>query len=118
MLKSIVEDRLTICLYSNAYTPDKDSSTDSFVEVEGGGYSKKLLESSNWKIIKEEKVRIEHPEVTWKFQTTVGQVYGYYVKDINNQLVWAERFVNGPYDIDTFGDSIAVTPSLTIRQGQ
>jgi hypothetical protein len=78
-----------------------------------GGIS---LTPGSWSVISGNPSQAEHTEVTWTFSGAAGNVYGYYVtRDIGGELLWAERFTNGPFNITTNGDEIKITPRLTLE---
>ena len=58
----------------------------------------------------------EHQLVTWEFDRELGNIYGYFVtRENGGELMWAERFEKGPFNIKTAGDKIQLTPRLTLR---
>jgi hypothetical protein len=110
-------EALTIRLFGNDYTPTEIDTVAAYTEVTGGGYAGISLSSLNWTITDGDPSLAEHTQVSWTFDATaasVGNVYGYYVtRDTSSDLVWAERFTNGPYNIQTENDQIRITPRLT-----
>jgi hypothetical protein len=105
---------LTIHLYSNNVTPGESSTITTFTEVTGFGYNPIALIPANWTIVIDDFAKGEHTEVTWTFTGAAGAIYGYYVTRQTGELMWAERFTNGPYTINTSGDEIRVTPRLSL----
>ena len=109
-------ENLVIHLYSNNYTPDEFTTVSSVTEVTGGGYGSMGLTPGSWSIATGTPSQAEYPEVTWTFTGAVGNVYGYYItRQTGGELMWAERFSNGPFDIQTNGDQIKITPRLTLE---
>ena len=107
-------ENLIIRLYANNVTPDENSTEATFIEATGGGYASIGL--STWSVIQGTPSQAEHTEVTWTFSAAVGNIYGYYVtRQTGGELMWAERFTNGPFDIQTTGDEIKITPRLTLE---
>jgi hypothetical protein len=107
---------LVIRLYANDVIPDENSTQATFVEVSGGGYTSTNLVPGSWSIIAGSPSQAEHTEVTWVFTGAIGPVYGYYVtRAVGGELMWAERFTNGPFNINTNGDEIRITPRLTLE---
>ena len=114
ILKKDAPEDLDIKLYSNNYTPLETSVVGDYTEVLGGGYAEILLDSTTWTITPGDPAVGEHPQVTWSFTGSAGLVYGYYVvRRTSGDLAWAERFTNGPYDIQTASDQIRITPRFT-----
>lgn len=112
--KQVPED-IDIRLYVNDYIPTEADTVANFIEAVGGGYAKIELSPAQWAISPGNPSVAQHPQVSWTFTGgSVGQVYGYYVtRRTSNDLVWAERFTNGPYNIQSANDQIRVTPRLT-----
>lgn len=112
-------ENISICLFSNDIMPDENSTEDTFTEVEDGlGYKTGgiALTPASWNIVLGNPSQAEHIEVAWIFAGVVGNVYGYYIiRNTNRELMWAERFTNGPFDIRVSGDKIKVTPRLTLE---
>ena len=109
-------ENLVIHLYANDVTPDENTTTATFTEVTGGGYSSIALTPGSFSIVTGSPSQAEHTEVTWTFTGAVGNVYGYYVtRQTGLETMWAERFSNGPFDIQTNGDQIKITPRITLE---
>lgn len=107
---------LVIHLYSNNIIPTETDVVANYTEVVGGGYSSIGLTAGSWITIPGTPTSAEHTEVTFTFNAAVGNVYGYYVTRVTGlELMWAERFSNGPFNIQTSGDEIRVTPRLTLE---
>lgn len=105
---------LILKLYSNDYTPNSDSDSNTFTEVTtGNGYTSKTLTGSTWSIADGVAT---YPQQTWTFTGAVGNVYGYYVTTSSGTVVFAERFSSGPFNIASNGDVIRVTISFSITQ--
>jgi hypothetical protein len=112
-------ENISILLYANNVIPDENSTVATFTEVASGlGYTTGgiSLIPGSWSVVPGNPGQAEHTEVTWTFTGSVGNVYGYYVtRDTGGELLWAERFTNGPFDIQTNGDEIKITPRLTLE---
>jgi len=112
-------ENLVIRLYSNNFTPIEASTVVQFVEVTGGGYAQQNLIAGSWTIVTGNPSQAEHTEITWTFTGATGaggNVYGYYVvRAVGGELMWAERFSNGPFNISVNGDEIKVVPRLTLE---
>ena len=106
---------LTIRLYANDVTPAEATIITDLTEVVGGGYAAVALTSGTWVITPGDPSEAAYTQITWTFTGSVGNVYGYYVTRANGDLMWAERFSNGPYNISTSGDEIRVTQRLTLE---
>lgn len=107
---------LIIHLYSNNILPQETDTIATYTEVTGGGYAQVALTAGNWVVVAGTPTTAEHTEIIFVFTGAVGNVYGYYVtRATGNELFWSERFSNGPFDIQTSGDEIRVTPRLTLE---
>lgn len=112
-------ENISILLFANNVIPDESSTTATFTEVaDGNGYTTGgiAFTPASWSIAVGNPSQASHIEVTWTFTGVVGLVYGYYVtRNTGGELMWAERFSNGPFDIQTNGDEIKVTARLTLE---
>ena len=110
--KDTSTESLILKLYSNDVSPETDDVVDLYTEVSGNGYTAKGLSVSSWSIAGGSAV---YPQQTWTFTGAAGSVYGYYViNSVSSQLMFAQRFPNGPYTITTSGDTIRVTINLSL----
>ena len=93
-------------------TTNKERTT--YTEVAGGGYSDQAIASVSWNIVVGDPTTASYPEITFSFTGAAGNIYGYYVvQSTSGRLMWAERFTNGPFNIQNSGDEIRVTPQIT-----
>ena len=107
---------LDIRLYTNDYTPLETDTISNYTEATGGGYALIQLASANWTIVPGNPSQGTHTQVTWTFTGSVGNVYGYYItRRTTGDLMWAERFTNGPFNIQNNGDEIRITPRLSLE---
>ena len=116
ILNKSASENLVIHLYSNNRTPIESDVIGDYTEVTGGGYAQQNLTAGSWTITPGAPTAGEHPQITWTFTGAVGLVYGYYVtRATGGELMWAELFTNGPFDIQNVNDEIRVTPRLTLE---
>jgi len=119
ILNKDAPENISILLYANNVIPDENSTVATFTEVANGlGYTTggQSLTPGSWSVISGNPSQAEHTEVTWTFTGAAGNIYGYYVtRDTGGELLWAERFTNGPFNITTNGDEIKITPRLTLE---
>lgn len=105
---------LTARLYSNDHDPDESTTEGLLTEVAGSGYVSQPLSPGNWVITPGNPSVAEYsPEIVWTFTGAVGNVYGYYVTRLDGTLMWAERFSNGPFNVQVAGSKIEVTLRFT-----
>lgn len=119
VLNKDAPENLSMLLYSNNVIPDETSTVATFTEVTNGlGYTTggMSLTPASWSIVSGNPSQAEHTELIWTFTGIKGDIFGYFVtRDTGGELMWAERFTNGPFDIQTNGDQIKVTPRLTLE---
>ena len=114
-LTKFLDSSLYIRLYSNDVTPSNTTTTASFVECTGGGYSEKLILPGDWVITQGDPSNAESPELTWTFTgapTPAPGLYGYYIVDASNVLLWAERFPVVPI-LPVLDSTAKITPRIT-----
>ena len=104
-------EELTLKLFSNNVTPSSVGESALYVEFSGGNYSSVQLNSSAWNITSSEA---SYPQIDWSFENASGNIYGYYVVDQNDNVIFAERFPNAPYVVSTSSDEIAITLNLNV----
>ena len=107
---------LVVKLYNSDTTPAETDTVATYTEIYGGGYADVTLVPGDWVITPGTPTLAAHPEITFAFTGSVGNIYGYYVvQAISGDLVWAERFTNGPFNIQNNGDEIRITPNITLE---
>lgn len=111
-------------LYVNDVDPEdnshgssgEDFSTGTFTEASASGYSAITLTGAGWTTTQVAGVStaIYNTGVTFSF--TVGEdLYGYYITDTNNDIMWAEKFPAAPVQLPALdGGTIAIRPQLTL----
>lgn len=107
---------LDIRLYTNNHPPTETDTAANYTEAAGGGYVTKQLSSASWTVVAGNPSLGTHTQISWLFTGAVGNVYGYYVtRRLTGELMWAESFNNGPYNIQNNGDEIRVTPRFSLQ---
>lgn len=115
MLGKSAAETLQLRLFSNNVTPGESDVLATYTQVTGGGYAAQTLTGASWVISAGDPSVAVYPQVTFSFTGAVGNVYGYFiVSTTSNTVVWAERFTDGPYNVSQSGDSIRVTPRITL----
>lgn len=111
---------LTIELFANNYTPIQTSTKAAFTAAAGGGYASKTLSNGSWTINSaNDPSDAVYAEQVWTFTgalTTNPTIYGYYVYDADNTLLWAERFAVS-YTPANNGDQLKITPKFQMSSG-
>jgi hypothetical protein len=115
IIKRIIDAKdtniLVLRLFSNNYTPTEGSIKKNFKEVNVDGYNKVNMHSAAW--VKNAD-SFEYNQV-FEFNKKTDPIYGYYVTD-GSKVVFAERFLDGPYNIKKKGDKIELTIRIGLRQ--
>jgi hypothetical protein len=105
---------LILKLFINNVKPAAGDTGASYVEARGSGYQPIRLMPNSWTTLL--PAQIEYTQVTFTFTGPLGNVYGYFlVQEISGKAVAAERFDDGPYNIQKNGDQIKI--ALKIRAG-
>jgi len=117
-LEGILNEVLTLKLYSNNKIPAVGDTAASYTEVTGGGYISKSLGFEGWTITE------ASPSVaTYAFQNfsftgvtdAPSTIYGYFVVNASGVLRWAERFEESSVPFEPIaGSLIRVTPRFDL----
>lgn len=105
-------------LFSNDETPDAASVAGDFTLVTGGGYAHKSLTAASWDITSDAPSKIQYNAAQAFVFTGAtdapGTIYGYIIIDANGVLIAAERLPFPPYTPAINGDTINITPVITL----
>jgi hypothetical protein len=103
----------TLKLYVNDVVPSESDTAGTFTEASGSGYAAKSLSGASWSLVNGDPTVASYAAQVFTFSGALGLVYGYYVvQTTSGILLWAERFADGPYDVQVNGTTITVTPTL------
>jgi hypothetical protein len=109
---------LVLRLYQNNKVPADADTEANYTEADFVGYAEIALDADDWTVTPGNPTEAEQSDQTFT-STAAAQdqdIYGYYVVGASSgRLKWAERFADGPYDIQNIGDAITVTPVFTGR---
>jgi len=121
MLEKILNQSLTLKLYSNNVIPSAADTTATYTEVSGGGYVSKTLTFANWVITPGgPAVALYNAFQDWFFTGATdapGTIFGYFViQTTGGLLLWAERFPAAtiPF-VSQNGSLIRIKPRFTER---
>lgn len=114
-LARIVDQALTLRLYSNARVPQVTDTAASYVEVVGGGYAAVALVTAQWAIAAgSPSVALYGSFIPFAFAAppTNPNVCGYFVTNADGLVVFAEVFnpAASPFIITTPGQTIQIRP--------
>jgi hypothetical protein len=116
LVNKTAPETLELRLFTNNYTPINSTDETDVTEASGSGYSAKTLTGGSWTVTPGSPSSAAYAQQTFTFSGALGNVYGYYITQAtSDKLVWAERFSNGPYNVQNVGDEIKVTPTITLQ---
>jgi hypothetical protein len=107
-------ENLVLKLFKSNTTPAETDTAGTYTEADFTGYSSITLTGASWTITAD---TASYAQQT--FTSSAGSqnqdVYGYFlVRATGGELMFAERFSDGPYNVNNIGDNIKITPNLTV----
>jgi hypothetical protein len=116
MVNKAAPENLVLCLYQSNTTPAESDVIGTYTEATFTGYSNVTLTGASWTVVAGAPSTASYAQQT--FTSSAGSqnqsIYGYYLKRVSTgDLVYAERFSDGPYVIVNNGDAVKVTPQIT-----
>jgi hypothetical protein len=112
--KITTPENLKLKLYTNNITPGETDVAGTYTEASGNGYALITLTGASWSVSGTAPTSIGYAQQTFTFTGALGNVYGYFlVRASTGDLILAERFSDGPYNIQNNGDTIKITPTIT-----
>ena len=103
-------ENLVLKLYKSNTTPGETDTAATYTEADFTGYSAATLTGASW-VVTGNPITYAKQTFTSSAGSQNQDVYGYYIV-AGADLIYAERFTDGPYNIANNGDKIEVTPSL------
>ena len=116
-LNKLLNQNLTLKLFSNNITPGETDTAASYTEVSGGGYASKPLTFANWTVTPgAPTAALYNAAQDFSFTGATGApstIYGYYIVDGSNVLILAERFAPAVVPFTPIaGSLIRITPRI------
>lgn len=108
---------LQLRLFKSNTTPDESTVVGDLTEATFTGYAVITLTGANWTTAAGDPATGSYAEQTFTSSAdqTPESIYGYYLTRVTDgDLIAAERFSNGPYVIANNGDTIKLTPTITV----
>lgn len=112
---------LVLHLYSNNKAPAETDTESNYTAPTALGYAPSTLSPSSWSVGTDgssgTSSALYNNGITFTFGTAAStqNVYGYYVTDTSNNLLWAENFPNGqPFALPASGGEIAIRPQVQL----
>lgn len=118
ILKTASPEALNLKLYSNNFDCVEGSVASAFTEVSGGGYALKNLTRAGWNAAQSAagvSSSTYGTAQTFSFTGTVTVVGYYLVGASSGTLYWAERLYAGAGQVFNNGDSLTITPKITLE---
>lgn len=109
---------LVLCLFVNNITPADTDVLGTYTEMSTLGYTNKTLAKASWSVTQVSgKAEASYAQQSWTFTSgTAVTVYGYFLKRATTGDLWySERFAT-PHTVQNTGDTIRVTPKLTLSK--
>lgn len=116
LINKAAPENLVLCLYQNNITPAETDTIVTYTAATFTGYAQITLAGASWTVTGGAPSSAAFAQQT--FTSTAGAqnqpIYGYFLKRLTTgDIVYAERFSDGPYTIVNNGDNIKVTPIIT-----
>ena len=104
-----------IHLYSADVDPWETTALGDLTETNKAGYSAMTLTSTYWTVstLTGNVTTAMYSQQTFSF-TTGADIYGYYITNVANSLMWCERFTGAPFRLPSGGGTIAISPRVTL----
>lgn len=109
---SVSNANMNLKLFKNDYTPRPQDQQGAYVEADFTGYAPKTGLSNAWNAavtVNGQAYVALAPAVFTKSGATGNLIYGWYLVDSLGVVIFAERFVNAPIDMNINGAQITVT---------
>lgn len=117
--KNATANTLYLKLYKTDVTPAEGDTAATYIEATFTGYANIALTGASWVVGSNTSGYSNAQYALQTFTSSAAQtsnnIYGYYITSgPGGQLIWAERFTDGPYPISNNGDAIKVTPYIEL----
>lgn len=124
LLNKDAPEELDLHIYKNDITPDDDTAIGDFTEADFLGYAVEELDSAAYAITtpsagSNEPASADYGDV--EFASSADQAsndnYGYFVtRRTTGDLLWCERFTDGPYAIASLQHRFYVNPRFSVGE--
>lgn len=119
--KITAPSNLVLRLYRTNIVPGETDTETAYNTNEATftGYSAITLTGASWTVTEDAPSHIDYAQQTFTMGTpgtTNTDIYGYYVtQSTGGKLMWAEKFTDAPYSMVNAGDTIKITPVITLE---
>ncbi len=115
-INALAPQNLVLRLFSNNITPAETDVTATYTEATFTGYASIVLAGGSWVATEGAPTTASYAQQTFTGTAVQNQsIYGYFMNRATSlRIALAERFTDGPYAIVNNGDSIKITPAITL----
>jgi len=116
MLGDTTPEATTLKLYTNNYDPVNGSTAASFTECAISGYAAKSLTRAGWSASVNGNPSYKQFATAQTFNFTgTGSIVGYFIVGATSgNIYWAERIYATTGQTFNSGDSLTITPKITL----
>lgn len=106
----------TVHLYTGVTVVDEDTVIGDFTELTTGASGNPVaVAASGWGVVAGEPSVATATQIDFAFTAGTSRVCnGYYVTDSSGEVLWAEEFTDGPYNVPDAGGNIFITPKIEL----
>lgn len=116
LVNNISPQNLVLRLFINDAIPAETDEAATYTEASGFGYEAIKLRGSLWRFVEGQASAASYPLQSFRFTGAIGNIYGFYLTQVvSGSLVCAERFTDGPYDIQNANDKIEVLVTIAME---
>lgn len=115
-LNKSTPENVVLRLYSNNVTPAETDTAASYTETDFSGYAALTLTGASWTINEGAPTEASYAQQTFTSNAAQSKtLYGYFgTRATSGRIAWAERFSDAPISIANNGDTVKVTPKITL----
>lgn len=116
LVNKAAPQNLVLSLFKSNTTPAETDVVGTYTEADFTGYASITLTGASWTTTPGAPTQAAYAQQTFtsSAEQASQNVYGYYLTRLaGGELVYSERFSDGPYAIAHLGDAIKVTPQIT-----
>ena len=107
-------ENLVLRLFQSNTTPAEGDTAATYTEATFSGYAGITLTGASWGAAASGTISYAQQTFTHDGGGTSNSIYGYYLQQATSTvLILAERDASAPFTMDTNGDNIKITPSIS-----
>lgn len=116
LVNKAAPQNLVLRLFKSNTTPAEGDTAGTYTEADFTGYAAITLTGASWTVTPGAPTLAAYAQqvFTSSAEQASQSIYGYYLTRLTGgELVYAERFSDGPYAVAHNGDAVKVTPQIT-----